>query len=108
VGRGYPIDLQVLTPDVVLVHASGAVLFAGEKEDSIAPNGLMTMTVVKRDDAWEIASFNNTQTGRGRNLKFLLCYVRSRGRGLVREVARTQRYMIERKHRNIERWNRSA
>jgi uncharacterized protein (TIGR02246 family) len=106
IGRGYPLDLQVLTPDVVLVHASGAVLFAGETEDDVAPNGLMTMTVVRRDNDWIIASFNNTQTGKGRNLKFLLRYIRSRGRELVREVAKARRHMLEEKRQNIEKWNR--
>jgi uncharacterized protein (TIGR02246 family) len=48
-GSGYPVRLQPITPDVVLVHASGAVLFAGEDEAKVPPNGLLTEGV---GDAW--------------------------------------------------------
>jgi hypothetical protein len=34
-GGGYPVQLQSVTPDVVVVHASGAVLFAGEDEAEV-------------------------------------------------------------------------
>jgi uncharacterized protein (TIGR02246 family) len=83
-GPSYPLELQVLTPDVVLVHASGAVLFVGETEEDVAPNDLMTMVTVRRDNGREVASFNNTQTGKGRNLKFPLRYAKSLGPRLFR------------------------
>jgi uncharacterized protein (TIGR02246 family) len=46
-GGGYPVQLQSVTPDVVVVHASGAVLFAGEDEAKVPPNGLLTMVAAQ-------------------------------------------------------------
>jgi uncharacterized protein (TIGR02246 family) len=46
-GSGYPVRLQPVTPEVVLVHASGAVLFAGEDEAKVPPNGLLTMVAAQ-------------------------------------------------------------
>jgi uncharacterized protein (TIGR02246 family) len=77
-GRDYPISLRRITPDVILVEASGSVLFPGETEQKISPNGLMTLVVARQDDGWRIVSFQNTPTGRWRNLKFMWRYLLSR------------------------------
>jgi uncharacterized protein (TIGR02246 family) len=77
-GRNYPNTLRPITPDVVLVESAGSVLFPGETESKISPNGLMTLVVARQADAWRIVSFQNTPTGRLRNLRFIGRYLRSR------------------------------
>jgi uncharacterized protein (TIGR02246 family) len=79
-GRGYshPNHLRFLTPDVVLVETAGAVLFPGETEDRVAPNGLMTFVVARQDDAWRIVSFQNTPTGRWHKVRLIWRYCFSR------------------------------
>jgi uncharacterized protein (TIGR02246 family) len=74
----YPQDIQVLTPDVVIIHSQGTVYFPGEGDKLLAPNGLMSMCLVKRDGDWKIASFQNTPTGKFRMVKFFLRFLRSR------------------------------
>jgi uncharacterized protein (TIGR02246 family) len=54
-GGGYPVQLQSVTPDVVVVHASGAVLFAGEDEAKVPPNGLLTMVAATRGGRSKLA-----------------------------------------------------
>jgi hypothetical protein len=49
-GSGYAVQLQPIARDVMLVHASGAVLFAGEDEAKVPPNGLLTMVAARRGD----------------------------------------------------------
>src|SRR5580698_7171185 len=63
-GQGYPSSLRQITPDVVLVESAGSVLFPGESESKVAPNGLMTLVVARQDNAWRIVSFQNTPTGK--------------------------------------------
>jgi uncharacterized protein (TIGR02246 family) len=77
-GRNYPVRYRSVTPDVVLVEGSGAVLFPGEVEASVPPNGLMTMIVAKQKGQWQIVSFQNTPTGRWRMLKLFCRYLVSR------------------------------
>jgi uncharacterized protein (TIGR02246 family) len=77
-GRGYPVTYRSITPEVVLVEGSGAVLFPGEREQDVPPNGLMTMVVAKQRDGWRIVSFQNTPTGSWRMVKFFWRYVVSR------------------------------
>jgi len=77
-GRNYPCTIREIAPEVVLVEAEGSVLFAGEKEQKIVPNGLMTMVLAKREGAWRIVSFQNTPTGRWRMVKFIWRYIVSR------------------------------
>ncbi|MFG2040119.1 hypothetical protein [Dactylosporangium sp. NPDC048998] len=62
----------------MLVHSSGAVLFPGEDERAVPPNGLLTFVAVRRPEGWRLAAFNNTPTGRARDARFLLRYLRSR------------------------------
>jgi uncharacterized protein (TIGR02246 family) len=80
-GRGYPVRYRSIMPEVVLVEGSGAVLFPGEVEEKIAPNGLMTMVVARQAGDWRIVSFQNTPTGGWRKLKFFWRYVVSRFAG---------------------------
>jgi uncharacterized protein (TIGR02246 family) len=77
-GQGYPSSLRRITPDVVLVESAGSVLFPGESESKVAPNGLMTLVVVRQDNAWRIVSFQNTPTGKWRKARFLWRYLLSR------------------------------
>jgi uncharacterized protein (TIGR02246 family) len=77
-GRNYPSHMRQLTADVVLVEAAGSVLFPGESEGSVPPNGLMTLVVARQGDVWRIESFQNTPTGRFRKLDFMWRYFRSR------------------------------
>ncbi|MGH7922803.1 MAG: SgcJ/EcaC family oxidoreductase [Candidatus Dormibacteraceae bacterium] len=103
-GSGYPRELEPVAPGVVLIHASGAVLFTGEQEQNVAPNGLMTMLLVKRDDRWLIDSFTNTQTGKGRNVRFFARYLASRVRSFTAEWKKARRHLLVEKQRNIAEW----
>jgi uncharacterized protein (TIGR02246 family) len=77
-GRGYPVSFRSITPEVVLVEGCGSVLFPGEVEEKVSPNGLMTLIVAKQGGEWRIVSFQNTPTGRWRTLKFFWRYLVSR------------------------------
>ncbi len=77
----YKTILRPLTPDVVLVHGQGTVLFPGESEKNACPNGIMTVCIVKRNGQWQIASFQNTPTGKWRKIKFMLRFFKSKFRG---------------------------
>jgi len=78
VGSSNPPCARTIAPGVVMVEASGSVLFPGETERKVEPNGLMTLIVAKQDDAWRIVSFQNTPTGRWRTIKLLWRYLISR------------------------------
>ena len=78
-GRNYPLDLQPVAPGVVLVHGCGSVLFRGEDERRVPPNGLVTMVAVHQDDdGWRFAAFSNTPTGKARGARFLGRFLKSR------------------------------
>jgi uncharacterized protein (TIGR02246 family) len=77
-GRDYPLRFWPLDSEIVLVEASGSVLFPGERETSVPPNGLMTLVIKKEASGWRIVSFQNTPTGRLRNIRFLWRYLVSR------------------------------
>jgi hypothetical protein len=68
------------TPDtsLELVESSGSVLFPGENENNVAPNGLLTLVVAKQGNEWRIVSFHNTPTGRFRKVRFIGRFVLSR------------------------------
>jgi uncharacterized protein (TIGR02246 family) len=70
--------IVVAGPDVVLVQSVGGILFAGESDSTVTPNGISTTVVAKRDGAWQIVSFQNTPTGRHRKLRFLYRILKSR------------------------------
>jgi uncharacterized protein (TIGR02246 family) len=73
-----PPVIRQIAADVVLVESSGAVIFAGEDETSVPPNGLMTMVIKRHAEGWCIVSFQNTPTGRLRSLRFITRYLASR------------------------------
>ena len=77
-GRNYPSNIRRITSDVVLVESSGSVLFPGENENNVAPNGLLTLVVARQGDGWRIVSFHNTPTGRFRKVRFIGRFVLSR------------------------------
>jgi uncharacterized protein (TIGR02246 family) len=77
-GRDHPNSLRKVTPEVVLVESAGSVLFPGESEHKVSPNGLITLVLARQDNAWRIVSFQNTPTGRFRSLKFMWRYLFSR------------------------------
>jgi uncharacterized protein (TIGR02246 family) len=103
-GSSFPVELQPLATGLVLIHASGAVLFAGEPEQAVAANGLLTMVAVATDDGWRIASFANTPTGKARSARFVLRYLRSRLRAFQTESAKARTHMLRQKRDNIARW----
>jgi uncharacterized protein (TIGR02246 family) len=75
---GYPNSFRRIAPDVILVESAGSILFPGETEQKVAPNGLRTLVVARQDDAWRIVSFQNTPTGLFHNVKFMWRYLLSR------------------------------
>lgn len=55
-------DLRFLGPEVALLHATGAVLQAGQSEPSPEAASIQTMVAVRRDDGeWCFAAFQNTR-----------------------------------------------
>src|ERR1700689_458888 len=74
----YPNSFRRIASDVILVESAGSILFPGEAEHKVAPNGLRTLVVARQDDAWRIVSFQNTPTGLFHNVKFLWRYLLSR------------------------------
>ncbi len=88
-GRAYPTYFRWLSPEVVLVESAGSVLFPGEDEGNVPPNGLMTLVLAKQGLAWQIVSFQNTPTGKWRKLKFMWRFVFSRVWG--RRASRSER-----------------
>lgn len=105
-GRRYPVRLEPVTPEVVLIHASGAVLFAGEDEEKVPPNGLLTMVAAKRAGRWQLVCFSNTPTGKGRNVRFFWRFLVSRFATFRAEAGKARRYMLEEKRRNMSTWSR--
>jgi uncharacterized protein (TIGR02246 family) len=105
-GRDYPLRFRSLDPKVVLVELSGSVLFPGEKETGVPPNGLMTLVIKKEVGGWRIVSFQNTLTGRLRNIRFMWRFVVSRLSPFRQEWSKARRYMLEEKRRNMVKCNR--
>jgi uncharacterized protein (TIGR02246 family) len=70
--------MRGVSPDVVLVQSTGGILFAGETDSAVKPNGIATTVLAKQDGAWQIVSFQNTPTGRHRKLRFLLRILRAK------------------------------
>lgn len=71
-------QLQPLTNDVVLIHSDGDIYFPGEVAANSNPSGMRTLSVVKVDGNWKVASFQNTPTGSFRHIKFMFRFLRSR------------------------------
>lgn len=54
--------MRFLGPDTVLMHATGAVLFPGQKEISSARRSINTTVITRQPDGtWLIAAFQNTR-----------------------------------------------
>ena len=54
--------IRFLTPDVALVHATGAVLFPWQKEIARERRSINTSVVVRQPDGrWLVAAFQNTR-----------------------------------------------
>jgi uncharacterized protein (TIGR02246 family) len=103
----YPYEIQWLTPDVALVHAAGTVLFRGENESDVSPNGLLTLVALRGGGRhWEFVSFSNTPTGKGRNMKFLLRYIRSRFAAFGEESSKARKHMLQEKETNMASWEK--
>jgi uncharacterized protein (TIGR02246 family) len=78
VASATPPVIRQIAPDVILVEQSGSVIFAGEDETKVPPNGLITLVIKRYDDGWRIVSFQNTPTSRFRNARFIARYFISR------------------------------
>jgi uncharacterized protein (TIGR02246 family) len=100
-GESYPMELQPVTPDVVLVHASGSVLFPGESEQRVPPNGLMSMVAAREGGTWRFVLFHNTPTGRARTLRFLWRYLISRLSQAQAETRKAKAHMLREKQANM-------
>jgi len=77
-GHQYPLSIRGIAPDVVLIEATGSVLFPGAMGRNIAPHRVRTLVLVRQGDLWRIVSFQNTPTGRFRKINFLWRYFVSR------------------------------
>jgi uncharacterized protein (TIGR02246 family) len=100
-GGTYPAELQPVTPNVVLVHSSGAVLFPGESEQRVPPNGLITMVAARDAGSWRFVSFSNTPTGRARNARFVWRYLASRLSMFRTEARKARAHMLAEKQQNM-------
>jgi uncharacterized protein (TIGR02246 family) len=96
--------IQPLTQDVVLVHSDGDIYFPGELAKNVKPSGLRTLSLVKRNGVWKVASFQNTPTGSFRHLKFIGRFLSSRIYLLRPEWKKAYKQVLEEKQRNIEKW----
>jgi uncharacterized protein (TIGR02246 family) len=55
-----PVDVRFLTDDIAIVVSEGGIIFPGQ--DAVASERLVraTWVLVRRDDAWRIASYHNS------------------------------------------------
>lgn len=97
--------LQTLTPHVVLVHTDGNVLFPGEFNKKLTPRGLRTLSLVKQNDTWKIASFQNTPTGKFLHLQFMGRLLFSRIYVLNSTWKNNQKQIIIKKQQNLSNLN---
>ena len=58
---GQPPQLRALSDDVVLAHATGAVVFPWQREIAKGRHSIQTLVLVKRDGRWLAAAFQNTR-----------------------------------------------
>ena len=56
----HPVDIRFVTDDTAIVISEDGIIFPGQ--DAVASEGLVraTWVLVKRDDAWRIASYHNS------------------------------------------------
>ena len=103
-GSTYPAELQPVAPNVVLVHGGGTVLFPGESEQRVRPNGLITIVAVGEAGSWRFVSFSNTPTGAARNARFLWRYLVSRLSIFRAETRKAKAHMLAQKRQNMANW----
>jgi uncharacterized protein (TIGR02246 family) len=96
--------IQALTPDVVLVHTDGNVLFPGEFNKKLKPHGLRTLSLVKQNGIWQIASFQNTPVGKFLTLQFMWRLLFSRVYLLNPTWKSAEKQTIAQKQKNIDIW----
>ncbi|MEW2475415.1 MULTISPECIES: SgcJ/EcaC family oxidoreductase [Micromonospora] len=67
---GRPVDVRLINDDVALLRTHGGILAPGETD--IAPELAVrsTWVVVKRDDQWYLASYQNSPRGEGATLRW--------------------------------------
>jgi uncharacterized protein (TIGR02246 family) len=54
-------SVRLLTPDVALVHAKGAVLKAGQQHPGRGRLSIQTLVAVRQGAGWHFAAFQNTR-----------------------------------------------
>ena len=56
----HPVDIRFVTDDTAIVISEDGIIFPGQ--DAVASGGLVraTWVLVRRDDAWRIASYHNS------------------------------------------------
>jgi uncharacterized protein (TIGR02246 family) len=54
-------DVQLITPDVAIVIATGAVRLAGQATASADRQSINTTMLIKRDGVWRIRAFQNSR-----------------------------------------------
>gem|GEM_PF-1329124 len=94
--------LQALTPDVVLVHTDGNVLFPGEFTKKLKPHGLRTISLLKQNGVWKVAAFQNTPHGKFLHLQFMGRLLMSRMYVLNPTWKNHQKQIIAQKQKNIQ------
>ena len=97
-------QLQPLTNDVVLIHSDGDIYFPGEVAANSNPSGMRTLSVVKVDGTWKVASFQNTPTGSFRHIKFVFRFLRSRFYLLNPTWKKAYLRILEQKQQIINEW----
>ena len=63
-------SLRFLSPDVALIHATGATLMPG-KDRPVRPS-IQTLVTVKHDGVWRFAAFHNTRIVHRNALQWML------------------------------------
>ena len=97
--------IQALTLNVVLIHTDGNVLFPGEFNKKLKPHGLRTLSLVKQNNRWQIASFQNTPVGKFLHLQFMTRLLFSRIYVLNFAWKKNQQQIIAQKHKNLTNLN---
>ena len=80
------------------------MLFPGESEQRVPPNGLITMVAVGEAGSWRFVSFSNAPTGRARDVLFLWRYVVSRLSMFRDEARKAKAHMLVQKRQNMAKW----
>lgn len=71
-------SLRFLSPEVVLVHATGGTIFPGQKDSRGRRPSIQTLVAVKRDDTWRFTAFHNTRIVRRNAFQWILYGISSK------------------------------